>query len=102
MPTTASRRLLLAALFTALPLAAQPVATVRGAVVDVAGKPVKGAQIKAGSVTVVATESGIFTLKRKPGTYAISATLKGYTTDTQSVTLKPNETKDVSAVLMKQ
>ena len=91
-----------ATLLLAAPLGAQPVATVRGAVVDINGKPVKGAQVKAGSAAVTATDAGIFTLKLKPGTYDVTATLKGYTTDTQKVTVKANETKDISAVLMKQ
>lgn len=85
------------------PALAQPAATIRGIVVDMNGKPLKGASVKAGpTISGTSDASGLFTLKVRPGSYEVVTSMKGYASDKVSVSVKGGETKDVSALLIKQ
>lgn len=85
------------------PALAQPAATIRGIVVDMNGKPLRGASVKAGpAVSGVSDASGLFTLKVKPGSYEVVTSMKGYASDKVSVSVRGGETKDISALLLKQ
>jgi uncharacterized membrane protein len=102
------RRLLLfcALVFLLLPgrgAVAQALATLRGVVVTVDGRPVKGATVKAGASPPVVTDAGgLFSMKVKAGTYDVAITSPGYKGETMAgVALKPGETKDVCGVLQK-
>ena len=109
MPTLrafSSKSKLLFLVLTALlaaPILAQPAATIRGIVVDMNGKPLKGASVKAGpAISGVSDASGLFTLKVRPGSYDVVTSMKGYASDKVSVRVRGGETKDISALLIKQ
>lgn len=81
----------------------QGLATLRGVVVTVEGKPVKGATVKAGTNAPAVTDAGgLFSMKVRPGTYDVTISSPGYKGETMpAIALKPGETKDVCGVLQK-
>lgn len=95
--------LALALLVPAARLHAQGLGTIRGIVVDANGKPVAGATVRStgGAATATTDAGGLFTLKVKPGVHEVTATRKGYATDTaKGVDVKAGATKDLSLLLL--
>lgn len=73
---------------------------ITGKIVDEAGNPVAGAEVRIGDKTITTDNNGDFSADLPAGTYTLTVNMKGFRTlRVEDLAVKPNETNSVSFVM---